>query len=357
MTDSKYSDSNKYQKEIAEQYKQRIPTFSNAQVILILKTLGFDNIEEQFVEEAVVGNVNATYLTPHLVVKINTNKEKRCYWANKVVYDILLDTTPVVKVLAYDFFNKTDYEVLIMKRSSGSLLLHDVFSLTQEEQLVIFKQVLDVVTKLSEIKLDSFGFINANEHLATYGEFLADDFKKHIVIIRKEKLCTEDDINKVEKYFFDNIGVFADDKTSVFVHTDLHMGNILHEGNRVTAILDFDSALQAPKWVVLRSLLGVIADPSQYVEGTQDFEKFKGKNFYHFLPMLQHELSDVFSDPKLLRKMNIRGVAEGIMWVAGNWSADWNKEMMRNLIERELAINEEVLHNSYYGKIFAHLEK
>lgn len=357
MTDSKYSDSDKYQEEIAEQYKQRIPMFSHAQVVLILKQLGFDDVEEHSVEEAVVGNVNATYLTPHLVIKINTNKGKQCYWANKVVCDLLPDTMPVVRVLTYDFFNKTDYEVLIMKRSSGSLLLHDVFNLTQEEQLAIFKQVLDVVIKLSEIKFNSFGFINADEHFTSHGEFLADDFKKHIAIIRKEKLCTENDTNKVEKYFFDNIGIFFDDKTPVFIHTDLHMGNILHEGNRVTAILDFDSALQAPKWVVLRSLLGVIADPSQYVEGTEDFVKFKGKDFYHFLPMLQHELSDVFSDPKLLRKLNIRSVAEGIKWISGNWSTDWNKEMMKNLIERELAISENALHNSYYGRIFAHLEK
>ena len=141
----------------------------------------------------------------------------------------------------------------------------------------------------------------------------------------------------------------------IFIHTDLHMGNILHEGNKLTAIIDFDSALRAPKMRALISLLGLIDNPSQFVEGTKDFPKYKGKSFYPFLPVLKESLSDVFSDQRLLKKLNLNGVSIGLMWIADNWSTDWNKEMIRNIVDSELANSEQDLRESYFGKIFAHL--
>ena len=40
-----------------------------------------------------------------------------------IVSDKLSTKHPVVKVISYDFFEKTDYEILVMERVSGTLLL------------------------------------------------------------------------------------------------------------------------------------------------------------------------------------------------------------------------------------------
>jgi hypothetical protein len=53
------------------------------------------------------------------------------------------------------------------------------------------------------------------------------------------------------------------------------MGNILHEEDKLTALIDFDYSLKAPKVRALLSLMGFIDHPQQFVEGTKNFEKFK----------------------------------------------------------------------------------
>ncbi|MBI3630814.1 MAG: hypothetical protein HY221_00555 [Candidatus Sungbacteria bacterium] len=139
MPDQKYTDSDEYQKEIAEQYKKRVAKFPVSEVVKAAGLLGI-TIDPASTEEAVVGNVNATYLTQDLVVKINQNRKEVIYLANKLISDKLSGKFPVVKVVAYDNFEKTDYEILVMKRAPGTLLLDDIFDLNLKIQESLFRQ-------------------------------------------------------------------------------------------------------------------------------------------------------------------------------------------------------------------------
>lgn len=355
--EEKYTDSDKYQQEIAEQYEKRVAKFSMEEVVGALRQLGIDTIDPIEIKVATIGNVNATYLTPTLVIKINKDKESPNYIPNKIVSDKIGKTQPVVQVISYDFFDKTDFEILVMERSQGTLLLDDALELGEKDQAAIFKQVLTTVKKLFEIQFADFGRINApNESYQKYSDFLLHNFNESCRAIREQGLCDEHDLAKIEEYFRKNIDVFEDETSPVFVHTDLHMGNILHQGDKLTAILDFDSSLKAPKMQALISLLGFIDNPSQFVEGTKDFPKYKGKNFYQFLPLLKQELPEIFSDINLLKKLNLLFIENDLMWVADNWSADWNKEMIAKVLNRELPDSEEGLESTYYGKVLAHSE-
>jgi len=256
MDPQKYTDSEKYQQEIAEQYKKRVSKFSNDEVLRVLQSLGITGVDSNSIQEAVVGNVNATYLTPKFVIKMNQNREHPDYLPNKIVSDKLSSKYPVVKVVVYDFFEKTDYEVLVMERAPGTLLLDDFLELSNASQIILFRQILEVVKQLFVIEFDGFGSINKldNESFATYTDLLKNKFKQYTSTIREKELCDEKDMEKIEKYFLKNINIFDNEKP-VFIHTDLHMGNILHEGSKLTAIIDFDSAQRAPKMCALVSLL------------------------------------------------------------------------------------------------------
>lgn len=348
---SKYQDSDAFQEEVKKQYQERVSKFRPEQVVEALKALDINDIPElDEIIEAGAGNVNATYLTPHLVIKLNQGDDKPDYVANKLVSDRLGDELPVVRVLAYDYFQKTPFEVLVMKRSEGRMLMDDIFEMSEEEREIIFKQVLDVIDKLFEIRFNDFGSLNSDgqESYPTYSAYLTKEFDGYVAKIKSENLCKPEDIEKIEQYFKKHISIF-DEGESVFIHTDVHMGNILHKGTKLTALLDFDTSLKAPKVRVLNSLLGFIDNPQQYVEGTEDFAKFKGKNFHHLLPILKARFPEIFNDRQLLRKLNIIGLKEGVMWVSQNWSADWNAEMIKGLVENELP--EEDFSRTYHQKI------
>ena len=131
------------------------------------------------------------------------------------------------------------------------------------------------------------------------------------------------------------------------------MGNILHDGDNLTAIIDFDHSLRAPPVRCLLSLVGFIDNPSQFVEGTKDFPKYKGKNFYHLLPALKEELPEVFADSLFVEKLNILFIREGIDLIGANWSAGLNTQMMGTITGDELAETADELQKSYYGKILS----
>ena len=347
-----YTNSEKYQQEIAEQYSKRAAKFPKEKVAEALGKLGFE-IAAVDLKEARTGNVNATHVASKIVVKVSKDRDEVNYLANKVISERLSDYEPVVKVLAYDYFEKTDFEVLVMERARGTLLLDDIFNLSKEDLVKLFRQVLRVVKAMFTITFVDFGHVNnQHEHFKTYSEFLSDGFNKHIEVIREQKLCREEDVSRVEEYFLKHVHVFDGEK-AVFVHTDLHMGNILHEGNKLSAILDFDYSLRAPKVAVLESLLGFIDNPQQFVEGTDDFPNYQGKKFLFLLPILHEELKEAFSDPLLIRKLNLIYIGSGIMWIADNWSAEWNKEMMQNIITQEVPDEVGDVRNSYYGMIIS----
>ena len=188
MSNQKYTDSDKYQQEIAEQYKKRVVKFSVDEVVSALSLLGI-TVSPGSIKEASVGNVNATYITPELVVKINQNREALNYLANKLVSDRLSDKCPVINVAAYDFFEKTNYEVLVMERAPGTLLLDDIFDFDTKIQENLFKQVLGVVKQMFTIEFKDFGQVNKNESSSTYTEFLKDQFTKNLKTIREEQSC------------------------------------------------------------------------------------------------------------------------------------------------------------------------
>lgn len=354
MSNIPYTESEEYQQEIAEQYKKRIGKFNPKHVIVSLRKLGFADVRPEDLKTTTAGNMNATYLTPDLVIKINKRGDMPYFYANKVVSDALTGKAPVVNVLAYDYFDKTKFEVLVMKRAPGQSMLDTIFDLPQEDVITIFKQVLDVIKELQKIKFDSFGWVNLqNETYPTYGDFIRAEMEDSLVKAREQNVIAEQDLEKVSQYLLNNLAIFKGEKP-VFVHTDTHMGNFLHLGNRLTALIDFDWSVKAPAWRVLAKLLAFLADPQQFTEGSSYFEKYKGKDFMFLMPTLKAELKELFDDPLLLKKLNLHFVSEGLMWIAEGWSDNWSREMMKTILENELPENDEDLQKTYCGKIINH---
>jgi thiamine kinase-like enzyme len=215
----------------------------------------------------------------------------------------------------------------------------------------IFTQVLDLVLKFETIKSDFFMNIsNPTEKFSNFSDKLMSNFYDFKKVIKEQKLAKNNDIKHIENYLHQHINTLSQEK-AVLVHTDLHMANILHSGNNLTAIIDFDSASFAPNFLSLRYLLAMINDPAQFVEGTSDFEKFKNKHFKFLLPLLKQKLTHILKTENLVLKLNLCSVIEGLMWVSQNWSKKWNEEMIKNLIKNETPNNLKDLEKSYYGKV------
>jgi len=149
--------------------------------------------------------------------------------------------------------------------------------------------------------------------------------------------------------------LFSEDIPS-FVHTDLHMGNIMQQDGELTAVIDWDSAQSAPMYRGMVSLIGLIDNPAQFVEGTPNYSAYKGKKFEYLYPLLRQAYTEELTDPKLAEKLNVMGIIDGLMWVADDWSKEWSKEMIANLVTKELAANGD-MSQTYYGQVLEKMKK
>lgn len=341
-----YTESDEYQQEISAQYKQRTASFERAEVVKVMSQIGLD-IKEEDVSLAETGNMNATFLTDEYVVKINKENGQH-YLANTIVSE-QLSGLPVVNVLKYDNRDKTEYEVLVMKRTEGTLWQRTIVDQGQKTVEAIFRQIVEVVDKASALQSKCFGDI-ANADRFSYADVLGGELNEYVRIIKEKKLANTEDIDRCEAYVKRHLPILQHE-TAVLVHGDLHMGNVLHLGDTLTAVIDWDGASYQPKFVALVSLLGLIDKPSQYVEGTPDYPSFKDVRFPYLLPILRSGLPDVFANANLVHKLNLVGVVSGLSWVSGDWSKEWNKEMMKNLVEKETPDDVAGLQDSYFGKL------
>lgn len=348
-----YFDSDEYQREIAAGYGERIASFPVTEVSGVLGALGFLDVDPRSINLATGGNIHATYLTPELVIKLNQDRAGSNYFANKFISDRLGDTAPIVQVLAYDNFEKTNFEALVMARTPGKVLQHDIFTMSETNLREVFSQVLEVVGQLSKITFDKFGeFFPANESelsFPTYGALLREGFLGHIATIRQKQLAAEPDIKRVEQFVLDRLSLFDKDRP-VFVHTDLHMGNIMHDGNKLTAIIDFDHSQKAPAMVELATLLSFLGDPQQFVEGRPEWVQYKGKNFLHLLPILKGTVPELFQDPDLLKKLNLIYLTASTHLISENWSIKGNEVLMRDALENGLTDSDLGLSRTFYGR-------
>lgn len=338
-----------YHEQIVERYKENNNCVDISLIPSILETLWFSNISEKQVFQPEFWNMTTTFITDELVVKIQPNSQEQCFLANVIASEKLFKELPVVEVLAYDFFEKTEFEVLIMKRSKWTLLADDIFELSKNDLENLFIQILQVVKSCSNITFSDFWWIsNKKPSYTTFSDQLKTEFSIDCAKIREQNLCSENDLEKIETYFYKKLNVF-DNSESVFCHVDIHMSNILHYKENLTALLDFDFSQKAPKIQMIPTILGFISKPEQFFEWSDKFEKYKWKSFLFLLPILIKEFSDIFSDLNVLQKLNILLIKELIMWISQDWSEYYNREQIQNILENELPKNEFELKTKTYA--------
>ena len=350
-----YTETEKYQKEIAEQYKQRNLQLTSQEVQEILKTLGFDVVAGN-VQEAEAGNMNATFLTTNYAVKVSNEKDYVKYAANTLVSEAL-PNDKVVRVLAHDKFEKTKYEVLVMERVEGQIWLKDMPTMSEQENVSLFSQVLEVAKACSTIKFTTkFGWVtdiyadSEKNGFDTFENQLKARLNAYLPKIRTQKGIDLEAVETITNYVTERLPLFTDDSAS-FVHRDLHMGNVIHKDKELTAVIDFDSVQSVPFYAALIPLIGLIDKPSQFVEGTDDYQSYKGKQFQYLYPMLREAFQNELQESQIGLKLNVLGIIDGLMWVSDDWSAEWNKEMIFNLSTKEIPKNDNDLRDTYYGAI------
>lgn len=354
------STSAEYHEALSDRYNQRKATISKAKLKTILQTLGF-YVELSDIEESRHGVNNRTFLTNDLVIKIRddvfSSRKSYKYFASKVVSDHFYPKLPVVNVLAYDHFDKTDYKVLVMKRRHGTVLIDGFLEMSPEVQKNFYRQLIRIGRKVAELKFDDWGDIRNHDRYESFSRYLVAKVKKYCAARIEKNLVSAGDVLKIEKYFMDHHHIFDNEKESHFAHTDLTIANVLYEGDKITLLYDFDSALKGPEFMILPMLIASIDNLGIIVDGTRYYKSYQHQKFEHLYPVLREEMKKVLSDPNIVAKMNLVLISRGLRIVSEDRFHGWNKVIIDDILDDELVEDGSSYENTYYGKIFDKMMK
>lgn len=345
--------SERYHQQLSSRYDERKVTLTKEQLRQILRTLGFsvrlEDISESF------GNMNRTYLTSNLVIKIRGQgfvpKGKYCFLANKMVSDSFSHRLPVVNALAYDHFEKTPYEVLVMERGKGTLLLDDFLTLNRQTQEKLFGQMVEIANEITKLKFSDYGYIKDADSYSSFRVFLKNRFLEYCTKVIERNLADPDEVEQIRDYFISHLDAFKTKEESSFIHTDLHIGNVLHRKSEVTLIYDFDSAVKGPKVLMLPKLIATLDNLIEIIEGTEYVDQFSHQKFEHLHPILKEKLPDLIFSSLVDRQMNLILIFKRMRWISQDWSHNWNKFMIKKTLEDELVSPGSSMNETYYSKI------
>lgn len=173
--------------------------------------------------------------------------------------------------------------------------------------------------------------------------------------IREAGILEADELKHIEEYIKKYINVFdINESRPVFANSDTVWGNVMHDGGRLTALIDFDWSVRGPPSFWLPSLLCGIYQPSSGMmpSSIELFPHLRGLRFPSLMSVLRKELPGIMSDTLLARKLNLFSVSMPLHFIASSpEQAAGLAPLFRQVLSRELAETEDELKDTLYGRI------
>ncbi len=166
---------------------------------------------------------------------------------------------------AIDCGNIDGASYLLMTKLPGKHLSEDWHLLAESERESLIAQIVEQLKIFHNISFGAYSSMRPRE-FANWENAL--DFLTNIDRIDQSKLDAETRKNFVaySDFYKAHKGILKNSSAPVLVHNDFHFENILHDGDTLTGIIDFDFARQAPKDYELWHMLDFFLAPKYYVE-------------------------------------------------------------------------------------------
>lgn len=103
--------------------------------------------------------------------------------------------------------------------------------------------------------------------------------------------------------------------------------------------------------MMLPKLTSSIDNMGGLVAGTRYYRMYRNKKFEHLYSVLLEKMPEVFSDPNLVRKLNLILIYRGLRLVAKNRFERWNHIIVKDIMDYEIVKTNNLLIRTYYGQI------
>ena len=222
---------------------------------------------------------------------------------------LLAPLIPAPQVTAFNTFENYTYQIQTYLRGEKLYKVWTSFTPLEKDRLI--QALAAHLRKIHAIQYPTCGypFDPLDQALSWPGYFDAlfhrtlAEYESHRLPFPPELL--ED----VKDFYAQNKSLIADRPASL-IHCDLWPGNLLvHEG-QISAFLDFEYAMAAPKEYELVVMEQFCLYPNDYAE--EGFEKFNVGDFADYLQRLRRAYPELFSVPHLRQQLDLYHIEHGL---------------------------------------------
>ena len=280
------------------------------------------------------GVINRVYDLGNCVIKIEgsdlTNFAKGVLkFQPAVIGQLVALGAKVPRILDYSEFEGRPY--ILMEKAVGQNLIYDWLRFNLKEKENFIAQVCEQLQIFHSLKFDSYSipiyqgkkFDNLKAALTNVVNFADIDKIK----LKKDY---REDLEFLEDFFAQNISLLDEKDPSVLIHNDIHLENIFHKGNEVTAIIDFDWATAAPRYYELWKIADVFYDPKKY--GEEGLESiYQGYRMTEEFKFIKKHYLKLFETPDLLTKIRLFNLENVIYKITDYQKGRWSENVMIGL--------------------------
>jgi serine/threonine protein kinase len=226
-----------------------------------------------------------------------------------ILLQSLAGQIPVAKVLAFGQEQGFTYQV--QQFMPGQKLYVVWKDLSVEEQNAIAAELAACLKILHSARFPDFGSGRPDSPgSATWSDYFSDQFQHSVEALRDLRIrMVPGFIETAVDYFEEHRHVLAGG-VATQVHSDMNLGNILVDNGKVSAILDFEFALQAPADYELQAIEAFCLYPNDWAE--EGNEVFCSADFATLIPLMRKHDPELFSMRNLRERLNIYHVSSAL---------------------------------------------
>jgi aminoglycoside phosphotransferase (APT) family kinase protein len=214
----------------------------------------------------------------------------------------LADEICVPKVYAFGRWRDCGYQ--IQGFIHGQKLLTVWGSLLPEQKDSIIAELAQTLKRLHRRTSAQFGILaEGNRRYNTWLEFYEERLRSTLEELKACRVKFDPAILELVQERFARDKDVLCEGTPCLVHRDLWQGNILVEGDKITAILDFELAMYAPVDYELLLIEEFCLYPNDFAE--EDHEGYRTTDFADFLILLKKHDPGMFACQNLRKRLDL----------------------------------------------------
>ena len=286
------------------------------------------------------GQINAVFLVDgKQIIRIGAREDAgRRLERETILLQNLVGQLPVATVLAFGQEQGFFYQV--QQFMSGQKLYAIWKNLSADVQDAIAAELAASLKILHSAHYPDFSEGRQDsKHYVTWMDYLTDKFQHTFAEIRDRNIRMVPGLVEMAVNYFQEHKHVLQDGVPTLVHSDLTLVNILAENGKVSAILDFEFAQQAPADYELLAIEAFCLYPNDWAE--EDNEVFCTADFANLIPLIRKHYPELFEIRNLRERLNIYHVYSTL-----SSYLEWRKANLSTIPPERMAAKE-----FYLGRI------